>query len=136
MTRFLTHPHVAVSSDGSPTMSHPRGYGSVARVLGTFAGESAILSLEEAVRKMSSLPASILGLDDPSRVAVPRGLLREGWAADLAVFNAAEIRDRADFEAPHTLAAGMRAVWVGGEPAWMDGAPTDGPRNGRVLRRR
>ncbi len=136
MTRFLTDPHVAVSSDGSPTMSHPRGYGSMARVLSTFAGESRILGLEEVIRKMSSLPAEILGLDDPGRIDVPRGTVREGMAADLVVFDPAEVEDRADFEAPHTLAVGMRAVWVGGEPAWMDGAPADGPRNGRVLRRR
>ncbi|MEX2473486.1 MAG: amidohydrolase family protein, partial [Gemmatimonadota bacterium] len=136
MKRFLVDPYVAVSSDGSPTMSHPRGYGSFARVLGTFVGESGILTLEEAVRKMSSLPASILGLDDPERVGVPRGVVREGMAADLVVFDPAEVRDRADFETPHTLAVGMRAVWVGGEPAWMDGAPVERPGSGRVLRRR
>lgn len=138
MQRLLVDPHVAVSSDGSPTMSHPRGYGSQARVLRTFAGESEILSLEEAVRKLTALPAGILGLDDPGRVDVPRGVVREGMAADLVAFDPAEVEDRADFETPHTLAAGMRAVWVGGVPAWMDGtpAPAAGPGNGRALRRR
>lgn len=136
MKRFLVDPHVAVSSDGSPTMSHPRGYGSMARVLGAFTGESGILTLEEAVRKMSSLPADVLGLDDARRVAVPRGTLQVGMAADVMVFHPEEVRDLADFEAPHTLAEGIRAVWIGGEPAWIGGSPVDGPRNGRVLRRR
>ena len=136
MARFLADPHVAVSSDGSPTMSHPRGYGSFARVIRRYVVEEGLLTLEEAVRKMTSLPASILGVDDPARVNVPMGIVRVGWAADLVAFAPEDVRDRADFEAPHTLSEGMRAVWVGGVRAWQDGGLAGGPGNGRVLRRR
>ena len=136
MTRFLFDPYVAVSSDGSPTMSHPRGYGSFARILGRHVREDGLLTLEEAVRKMTSLPAGILGLDDPARMDTPTGTIREGWAADLVVFDPASVSDRATFEAPHVAAAGVAAVWVNGEPTWMDGAALDGPGHGRVIRRR
>jgi N-acyl-D-aspartate/D-glutamate deacylase len=136
MTRFLTDPHVAVSSDGSPTMAHPRGYGSFARVIRRYVVEEHRLTLEEAVRKMTSLPASILGLDDPDRIGVPRGLVRPGWAADLVAFAPSDVRDPASFEAPHTLAEGVLAVWVGGALAWVDGEAAGGPGHGRTLRRR
>lgn len=136
MAAFLGDPHVVVASDGSPTMLHPRGYGSFARVIRRFVVEEAMLPLEEAVRKMSGLTASILGLDDPARVAVPRGLVREGWAADLVVFDPARVRDRADFGEPHRLAEGMDAVWVAGQIAWRDGRPAAGPGNGTAIRAR
>lgn len=133
MTRFLTDPHVAIASDGSPTMAHPRGYGTFARVLGRYVAERDVLTLPEAIRKMTSLPASILGLDDPDRVDVRTGRLRAGWAADLVVFDAEEIRDRASFETPHTRATGVRAVWVSGQPAWSNGGMAGGPGHGRVI---
>ncbi|MDX1568756.1 MAG: amidohydrolase family protein, partial [Longimicrobiales bacterium] len=87
MTTFLIDPFVAVASDGSPTMAHPRGYGAFARVLHHHVAEREILTLEEAVRKMTSLPAGILDLDDETRVDVPVGVLREGWAADVVAFD-------------------------------------------------
>lgn len=136
MSTFLADPHVAVSSDGSPTMAHPRGYGSFARVIRRYVVEEELLSLEEAVRKMTSLPAAILGLDDPERVEVPAGAIREGWAADLAVFDPARVADRATFEEPHRLAEGMRRVWVSGELSWTDDGPAGGVGSGRVIRRR
>lgn len=136
MAVFLRDPHVAISSDGSPTMRHPRGYGSFARIIRRYVVEEELLSLEEAVRKMSGLTASIIGLDDPDRVEIPRGRLEVGWAADLAVFDPAEVQDRADFEQPHRLAAGMAGVWVEGQLTWKDGSAVDGPGNGRVLRDR
>ncbi len=135
MATFLADPYVAVASDGSPVMNHPRGYGSFPRVLRRHVREEGLLPLEEAVRKMTGLPASILGLHDPTRVAVPRGTLQEGWAADLVVFHPDEVQDRADFTEPHRLAEGIRRVWVNGRPAWVDGAPAPGPRQGQVLRR-
>jgi N-acyl-D-amino-acid deacylase len=136
MKTFLLDPHVAVATDGSPTMGHPRGYGAFARVLSHWAAEEGLFPLEEAVRKMTGLTASILGLDDPSRIDIPRGLLGEGWAADLTVFTPGAIRDRADFEEPHRLAEGMDAVWVSGVPAWHEGAAAAGAGSGRVLRDR
>lgn len=135
MSVFLAGEGIAASSDGSPGMYHPRGYGSFARVIRQFVREERLLSLDEAVRKMSSLPASIVGLDDAEKVDVRRGRIEEGWAADVAVFDPARIRDRADFQNPHRLAEGMEAVWVNGEPAWMDGAPT-GEGSGVAIRGR
>jgi N-acyl-D-amino-acid deacylase len=136
MATFLRDPWVAVSSDGSPTMRHPRGYGAFARIIRRFVVEEEMLTLEEAVEKMSGLTALIIGLDDPTRVETPRGEIRVGWAADLLAFRPDEVQDVADFEEPHRLAEGMRRVWVGGVTAWRDGAPVPGPGPGRVIRAR
>ena len=136
MSTLLADPYVAVSSDGSPTMQHPRGYGSFPRVIRRYVVEEQRLTLEEAVHKMSGLTASIFGLDDPTRVDVPRGQLRPGWAADLLVFDPAEVRDRAEFGDAHLLAEGMRAVWIGGKQAWREGAPAATAGRGAVIRAR
>lgn len=135
MTAFLKDPWVGVSSDGGPSMAHPRGYGTYARVLRHHVAEVGHLTLEDAVRKMSGLNASIVGLDDPDLVAVPRGRIRQGFAADLVLFDPARVADRADFEEPHRLSEGMDLVWVNGEPAWQDGGPVPDVRPGRVIRR-
>lgn len=136
MATLLRDPHVAVASDGSPTMSHPRGYGTFARVLRRYVVEETLLTPQEAIRKMTGLPASIVGLDDPDRVDVPRGILQPEWAADVAVFDPAEIRDPASYEEPHQTARGMRAVWVGGDVVWRDGAAVEGMGRGTALRAR
>jgi N-acyl-D-amino-acid deacylase len=134
MRTFLLDPWIVVSSDGSPTMSHPRGYGSFPLVIRRYVVEERALELEEAIRKMTGLTASILGLDDPGRVRVPRGMLATGWAADIAVFDPTALRDEAAYEAPHRLARGMSGVWVNGRLAWTEEGP--GPRAGRALRAR
>jgi N-acyl-D-amino-acid deacylase len=134
MARFLQDPYVVVSSDGSPTMLHPRGYGAFARVIRTHVVDEQRLTLEAAVRKMSGLTAAIVGLDDPARVETPRGVLREGWAADLVVFDPAEVRDRAEYDDPHRLAEGIRAVWLDGELALRDGRVLEGAGRGKALR--
>ncbi|TVR65054.1 MAG: N-acyl-D-amino acid deacylase [Gemmatimonadales bacterium] len=136
MTTFLADPFVVVGSDGSPTMRHPRGYGSFPLVIRRYVVDEELLPLEEAVRKMTGLTARILRLDDPERVEVPRGRLEEGWAADIAAFDPGEVRDRADFQNPHRLAEGMRRVWVNGVPAWTDGAPSEAGHAGLPLRQR
>lgn len=133
---LLNDPNVAVSSDGSPTMQHPRGHGSFAKIIRKYVVEEGMLSIEEAVRRMSGLTASIYRLDDPALVEVPRGQVREGWAADLVAFDPAEVNDPASFEEPHQAAEGMRAVWVNGELAWRDGAPAGGAGSGVALRAR
>jgi N-acyl-D-amino-acid deacylase len=135
MRRFLQDPFVAVSSDGSPTMLHPRGHGAFARVIRRYVVEEPLLSIEEAVRKMTGLTASIVGLDDPARVD-PRGRIRAGWVADLVVFDPPRVQDRAEYHDPHRLAEGMRAVWIGGRMAWRDGHPVGLAGRGSALRRR
>ena len=134
MRTLLADPAVVISSDGSPTMLHPRGYGSFARAVGEFAVAERRLTLEEAVRKMSGATAAIYRLDDPSISIPPRGLLREGYSADILAFDPAEVRDVADFEDPHRLAEGMRRVWVNGALAWRDGQPASAAGHGSALR--
>jgi N-acyl-D-amino-acid deacylase len=114
MRRFLTDPYVMVSSDGSPTMRHPRGYGSFAKIIRQYVNEEGLLTLEEAIRKMSGLPAETLGLTDPEKMEIPRGLIREGFAADLLIFDPANVRDTATFEEPHEFAEGFDWVFVNG----------------------
>lgn len=136
MSALLADPHVAVSSDGSPTMLHPRGHGAFARIIRRYVVEESRFTLEEAIHKMTGLTANIFGMDDETRVDVRRGQVREGWAADLLVFDPQQVQDRADFSDPHQLAEGMRAIWVDGEPAWWNGGPIETNGSGRVLRAR
>ena len=129
--RIMQHPATAIGSDGplgifGEGAPHPRQYGTFARVLGYYTRERGILTLEEAVRKMSSQTANRLNIRD-------RGLLSEGYFADIAVFDADEISDRATFENPHQYAVGMKYVLVNGEVVVRDGAHT-GARPGRILR--
>lgn len=114
MQRFLQDPHVMVSSDGSPTMRHPRGYGAFAKIIRKYVMEEELLTLQEAIRKMSGLPADTLGLTDPGSVEQPRGLLEPGFAADLLLFHPDEVKDLATFEEPHNMAEGFRYVFVNG----------------------
>ncbi|MFU8811404.1 MAG: N-acyl-D-amino-acid deacylase family protein [Balneolaceae bacterium] len=114
MRQFVKDPYVMVSSDGSPTMRHPRGYGSFAKIIHQFVVEEDHLSLEEAIRMMTTLPAQTLGLLDEENVQWPRGVLRAGAAADLLLFNPDEVRDLATFENPHQYAAGFEWVFVNG----------------------
>lgn len=121
MTRFLQDPNVMVSSDGSPTMQHPRSYGSFAKIIETYVNREQLFSLEEAVRKMTGLPAATLGLDDPEKVDVPRGQIREGFAADLLIFDPSNVKANATFDAPHQLAEGFDWVFVNGKGTVREG---------------
>ncbi len=129
----MRHPHVMVASDGSATAPiaggkpHPRSYGTFVRVLGRYVREEGNLGLEEAIRKMTSLPAQRLGLWD-------RGLIRPGSVADLVLFRADQVAESSTFEDPHRYAAGIDKVWVGGSLVWEGGSDT-GAVAGRVLRR-
>ncbi len=124
--RLLADAHVMVCSDGSPTMHHPRGYGSFARIIETYVQKEQLLSLPEAVRKMTSLPAQTLGLAD-------RGLIKPGYRADLLVFDPENVKATATFPDPHRLAEGMEWVVVNGRVAFRGGQAKT--RNGRVLRK-
>jgi len=105
---------------------HPRAYGNFARVLGKYVREEKVIPLEEAVRRLTLLPATNLGLDS-------RGALKEGMFADIAVFDPATIADRATFEKPHQYAVGMKHVFVNGVQVIKNGEHTDA-KPGRALK--
>ncbi|MEF8797602.1 MAG: amidohydrolase family protein, partial [Salinivenus sp.] len=136
MKRFLAAEHTVVSSDGSPTMHHPRGHGAFARVLDRYVGPDALLSVEAAVHKMTGRTASILDLDEPARDRPPRGLVREGFAADLLAFDPGAVQDRATFTNPHRRARGMTRVWVNGTATWAADSMAVSEGAGTVLRAR
>ena len=125
-SRLLEDPHVMICSDGSPTMHHPRGYGSFAKIIEQYVQEEQRFSLAEAVRKMTSLPAQTLALRN-------RGVLQAGYHADLLVFDPKKIKARATFSEPHLLAEGMDWVVVNGKVAFQDGKLKE--RQGKVLRK-
>ena len=130
----LRQPWVSVGSDAQTFSgegrgaAHPRAYGTFARVLGRYVRDERLLPLAEAVRRMTSLPATNLGLDR-------RGQLAPGRFADIVVFDPDTVDDLATYDDPHRYATGVRHVVVNGEPAIRDGTPT-GHLSGRHLRRR
>src|SRR5581483_8704494 len=125
---FYRQPWVMVASDGGIGMRHPRGAGTYPRVLGRFVREKRWLSLEEAVRKMTSLPASRLGLAD-------RGLLRVGMKADLVVFEPDKVIDQATMTSPFAEPVGIAHVFVNGVKVVEAGKVT-GELPGAVIRRK
>jgi N-acyl-D-amino-acid deacylase len=135
MRTFLAHPLAMVGSDGSAiapygpfaaTKPHPRFYGTYPRVLGRYVREFSVLSLEDAVRKMSGLPAERFGLRD-------RGVIAEKMMADVVVFDPVTIVDQATFEDPHAYPVGISHVLVSGQVVVDNGEHT-GKLPGRVLR--
>jgi N-acyl-D-amino-acid deacylase len=133
--RELRLPWMSFGSDAASIASegvflnarpHPRTYGNFARLLGHYVREERLVTLQEAVRRLTSLPAANLGIRE-------RGTVRAGYYADLAIFDPATIADRATFAEPHLYAAGMRHVFVNGGQVLADGEPT-GATPGRVVR--
>jgi len=128
--RIMRHPQVAIASDASVLafgdgVPHPRGYGNNARVLGPYVRDRHVIPLEEAVRKMTSLPATHFKLPG-------RGTIRAGYAADLVVFDPKTVADTATYESPHNYAAGVPYVLVNGVVVVSSGAQTDA-RPGQVI---
>ena len=128
--RIMQHPATAIGSDGpvgvfGEGVPHPRQYGAFARVLGYYVRDRQILTLEQAIRKMSSQSAKRLGIQD-------RGLIAAGYFADIAIFDPDEIKDKATFENPHQYAVGMKYVLVNGEIVVLDGKHT-GNRPGKII---
>jgi len=127
----MSVPWVSIGSDGSalnlkyPGFPHPRSFGTFPRVLGKYVREEGVLGLEEAVRKMTSLPAQILRLKD-------RGLLKEGYWADVAIFDAATVSDPATYENPQQYAKGVPFVLVNGALVIDNGNHT-GAHPGKVI---
>ncbi|MDN3222105.1 N-acyl-D-amino-acid deacylase family protein [Pseudomonas nunensis] len=127
--RILAHPQTMIGSDGLPNdpRPHPRLWGTFPRVLGHYSRDQALFTLEEAVRKMTGLPAERFGLRD-------RGQLCVGAHADLVLFDAAAIRDCATFDEPTLQPQGIDAVWVNGELSFSQGSSTEA-RSGQFIRR-
>jgi len=129
--RILRYPFTAVASDGGVRElgsgnPHPRSYGTNARVLGTYVRERGVIPLEDAIRRMTSLPARTFGFRD-------RGLLQAGMAADLVLFDPARIKDLSTFAAPHAYSEGFELILVNGVPVLERDRLTN-QRPGRTLR--
>jgi N-acyl-D-amino-acid deacylase len=133
--RQIALPWVSFGSDASSmategvfvkTSTHPRAYGNFARLLGNYVRDEKVIPMEEAIRKLTSLPADTLRVKD-------RGRIRPGLFADIVVFDPKTIADRATYEKPHQYAVGMRHVFVNGVQVLRDGEHT-GAKPGRVVR--
>jgi N-acyl-D-amino-acid deacylase len=105
---------------------HPRSFGTYPRILGRYVRDEHVLALEDAIRKMSSAVAARLTIAD-------RGVLKPGMYADIVAFDPTTVMDRATFEQPKQLSAGVRYVWVNGVLVWRDGTHT-GAKPGRIVR--
>jgi N-acyl-D-aspartate/D-glutamate deacylase len=125
--RFMGWAHTVFCTDGELDGTHPRGFGSFPRVLGRYVRERQVLSLEQAIHKMTQQSAAQLGLEN-------RGLIQPGLFADLVLFDPETIVDRATPEEPQGLSEGMERVWVNGQIVFESGRAT-GRRPGRALRR-
>ena len=130
--RIMRWPFTAIASDGGVTEPgagnpHPRSYGTNARVLGEYVRTRGVLTLEDAIRRMTSLPARTFGLSD-------RGMVRAGMAADLVIFDPARVADRATYTKPHQYSEGFDYVLVNGKVAVDEGKVTP-DRAGKPLRR-
>jgi N-acyl-D-amino-acid deacylase len=131
LARILRHPHVSIASDSGLNtfgegVPHPRGYGNAVRALGLYVREKKVIGLEEAIRKMTSLPATQFGFTD-------RGRLAPGMAADVVIFDAATVADAATYSSPHAYPTGIAHVIVNGAAVVSHGTQTDA-RPGRILR--
>jgi N-acyl-D-amino-acid deacylase len=127
---LIRWPYANVCSDGTSTGLHPRGFGSFSKVLGPYVRDKQLFPIEEAVRKMSSLAASNVGIRE-------RGSIEAGYYADLVLFDPATVKDNADFGPPgaaQRLATGVQTVWVNGQIVFDAGKPT-GVYPGEVIRR-
>jgi N-acyl-D-amino-acid deacylase len=135
--REVALPWVSFGSDASApapegvfllSAEHPRAYGNFARVLAKYVRDEKVISLQEAIRKLSALPAQNLSLKD-------RGMLRKGYFADVVIFDPATVQDHATYERPHQLSTGVEEVWINGIEALHNGNATGLP-SGRFVRGR
>jgi N-acyl-D-amino-acid deacylase len=124
---LIAWPHTNISSDGMLTDRHPRGAGSFTRILRRYVREQKVLSVEQAVHKMSGLAAAHMGIEN-------RGVIRPGAYADLVLFDPATVADKATIEQPQALSSGIDRVWVNGQAVWANGRTTQ-TYSGRTLRR-
>ena len=124
---IMAWPHSVIGSDGDSTGAHPRGYSAFTRFLGHYIRERNVVSLEEGIRKITSLPAEQVGIGE-------RGSIQVGHYADLVLFDPDTVRDRATFENPHVTSSGIEKVWVNGQLVF-DGGEVTGNRPGKPIRR-
>ena len=132
LIRIMQHPTTSIACDCGATLGergHPRAWGSFPKVLGEFVREKKALTLEEAIHKMTGLPAKTIGLRD-------RGTLQQGRAADIVVFNPATVIDRATYQSPVLMSEGIVHTVVNGRFAWKDGAATGVKAGKGVFRER
>jgi len=115
-----------VDPDTTPFLVHPRAYGTFPRVLGRYVREQGLLSLENAIRNMTGAVATRLSIQE-------RGYVREGYFADLVLFNSDTIRDRSEYLDPHHVSEGIAGVWINGVPVFLNGQPT-GAQPGQIIR--
>lgn len=125
--RIMKWPHSNLSTDGSLDGPHPRGFGAFPRFLGVYVRERKVMTLEEAVHRMTSLAAQHMGIKD-------RGRLTRGMYADLVLFDPATVLDRATPQQPHRASVGIERVWVNGTEVFGEGKTT-GAKPGKVIRR-
>jgi N-acyl-D-amino-acid deacylase len=126
VAKLIAWPFASISTDGELAGRHPRGFGAFPRVLGRYVREQRVITLEDAVRKMTSLPARSMGIQG-------RGVIAVGAKADLVLFSADSVVDRSTTTEPRAPAAGVRMVWVNGEVVYQDGKTT-GRYPGKALR--
>ena len=128
--RILAHPRAMIGSDGLPhdAFPHPRLWGTFPRVLGHYARDLGLFSLEAAVHKMTGRTALVFGMAD-------RGVIRAGAFADLVLFDPATVRDAATYEAPTTLSEGIIETWVNGQTAYLHGTGASAANAGRLVTR-
>ena len=133
LRKQIAYPWVSFGSDGGSMdpetargLTHPRAYGNFARLLGTYVRDEKLISMEEAIRRLTSLPAENI-------VAVQRGRLEAGFFADVVVFDPDGIQDHGTYESPHQLSTGMVHVFVNGIQVLEDGIHT-GATPGRIVR--
>ncbi len=127
VAKLIAWPYAAFCTDGELDGTHPRGYGTFTRIMGRYVREQHVISLEEAIRKATSLAAANVGIKDRGRISV-------GAYADLVLFDPQTIVDRASPTEPHLTSTGVRRVWVNGASVYEDAHTTDA-RPGRVLKR-
>ncbi len=128
--RIMAHPMSVIGSDGIPhdAHPHPRLWGTFPRVLGLYVRQLGLLTLENAIHKMTGRTAAIFGMED-------RGVIRPGAFADLVLFDPHRVIDKATFETPKVEAEGIEEVWTNGVPVFRQGQGITGERPGRLLRR-
>jgi N-acyl-D-amino-acid deacylase len=128
--RIMAHPRAMIGSDGLPhdSFPHPRLWGTFPRVLGHYARDLGLFSLEQAVHKMTGRTASVFGMVD-------RGVIRVGAFADLVLFDPATVRDAATYEEPTKVSDGIVETWVNGRSAYVYGKGATDARAGRLISR-